>query len=443
MKTEEESKYQEAVNYLFSQLPMFSRVGAPAYKPGLETSERLDAYFNHPHTKFKSIHIGGTNGKGSTSHMLASILQSQGYKVGLYTSPHLVDFRERMRINGEMIPKKAVVDFVENWKKSNYDGSPSFFELTMIMAFDWFAKEGVDYAVIEVGMGGRLDSTNIITPILSVITNISKDHTQFLGDTLEKIASEKAGIIKKGVPVIIGERQEGIDVAFKEKANSVESPIAFASDSPSIESINEIEGEGWKCVLDDDVFILPLSGDYQIRNLETVIHAVEELRKIGVELSQKSVISGIENVVRNTGLSGRWSIINKKPLTIADTGHNIGGLQYNFNQLKRLMIDRPKGELRIVIGFVADKDIDNILSLLPYDAEYYITNANIPRALPSEKLYAKMMEMGLKGRMFKDVASAYEMAKKEASDDDIIFIGGSTFIVADFLSSVQKERCLQ
>ena len=436
MDTEEESKYQEAINFLFSQLPMFSRMGAPAYKPGLETSERLDAYFNHPHTKFKSIHIGGTNGKGSTSHMLASILQSQGYKVGLYTSPHLVDFRERMRINGVMIPKKAVVDFVENWKKSGYDGSPSFFELTMIMAFDWFAKEKVDYAVIEVGMGGRLDSTNIITPILSVITNISKDHTQFLGETLEKIAAEKAGIIKREIPVVIGERQIGIDDVFKEKASSVDSPIVFASDCPHIESMHEIDGEGWKCLVENYDFLLPLSGDYQRRNVETVLHIVDELRKIGVDLSQKSVVSGIENVVKNTGLLGRWSIINKKPLTIADTGHNIGGLKYNFNQLKRLMSDRQDGKLRIVIGFVADKDIDNILRLLPAEAEYYITNANIPRALPSEKLYVKMMDMGLNGRRFDDVASAYETAKNEASDEDIIFIGGSTFIVADFLSAI-------
>lgn len=442
MNTEEELNYQSAIEYLYSQLPMFSRVGAAAYKPGLQTSENLDAYFNHPHKKFKSIHIGGTNGKGSTSHLIASILQEQGYKVGLYTSPHLVDFRERMKINGVMIPKKDVIEFVEKWTESGYNGSPSFFELTMIMAFDWFAKKKIDYAVIEVGMGGRLDSTNIITPILSVITNISKDHTQFLGETLEKIASEKAGIIKTGVPIIIGEKQKDIDKVFLEKADELGSPILFASDSPLIESIEETDIEGWACKFDGKHFLLPLAGDYQKKNIETVLHAVVELRNLGIEINEKAVISGIENVVKNTGLMGRWSVISQKPLTIADTGHNIGGLQYNVSQLKRLLEKRPNGKMRIILGFVADKDIDNILVLMPQKAEYYVTNAKIPRALPAKQLYEKMLTLGLHGGYFDSVSSAFETAYKEASDDDIIFIGGSTFIVADFLSSLQKKRNL-
>ena len=421
-----EKKYQESLEFLFSQLPMFSRTGAPAYKPGLDTSINLAESFGRPHEKFKSIHVGGTNGKGSTSHLIASVLQTQGYKVGLYTSPHLVDFRERMRINGRMIPKDKVVNFVEEWKNSDYEGRPSFFELTMMMAFKWFADEKVDYAVIEVGMGGRLDSTNIITPLLSVITNISYDHNQFLGDSLQQIASEKAGIIKPGIPVVVGETQPESELVFRKKAYEENAPVVFADKTE------------WAVRKKD--FSIPLKGDYQEKNLVTVLCALDQLQKIGIEISKDAVEEGLKKVCSQTGLAGRWMILNESPLTIADTGHNIAGISYNFNQLAGLMKSRPSGKLRVVIGFVADKAIDKILGLLPKDAVYYITKAQIPRAMDEESLKAQFDEKGLEGTTFKDVSSAFEAAKSEASREDIIFIGGSTFIVADLLLSLSARE---
>lgn len=431
--------YKEALEYLYSRLPMFSRTGSAAYKPGLETSYNLANFFGNPQEKFKSIHIGGTNGKGSTSHMIASVLQSQGYKTGLYTSPHLVDFRERMRINGKMIPKEKVVEFTEKWKESGLEGSPSFFELTMMMAFNWFAEEKVNYAVIEVGMGGRLDSTNIINPIISVITNISHDHNQFLGETLGKIASEKAGIIKKGVPVVIGETQYETENIFRKKAKEVGSQIIFADQTNENISISQTEN-GWHCIHGDLEFILPLGGDYQKKNLYTVLSALGKLRETGITISDRSIKDGLENVSRQTGLTGRWTILSTSPLTIADTGHNIGGLQYNFRQLYNLTENRDHGKLRVVIGFVADKAIDDILNLLPRDAVYYLTNADIPRALPADKLWEKFIAQGIKGKIFRKVSDAYKEAKKEASEKDIIFIGGSTFVVADLLSFLSENH---
>lgn len=428
------STYKESLDYLFSRLPMFSRTGAAAYKPGLDTSIELAAFFGNPHEKFKSIHIGGTNGKGSTSHLIASILQSQGYKVGLYTSPHLVDFRERIRINGEKIPEAKVVDFVEKWKESNYNGHPSFFELTMIMAFNWFAEEKVDYAVIEVGMGGRLDSTNIITPLLSVITNISHDHNQFLGDTLEKIAEEKAGIIKNGIPIVVGETQPETEEIFKRRALQSASLIVFADKENHIKKLSS-DQEGWKCETKEGEFILPLGGDYQKKNIKTVLSAINQLKKLGITVSEKSVCEGIEKVCEQTGLAGRWMVLGDNPLVIADTGHNIAGMKYNVDQLARLMKE-GKETLRIVIGFVADKAIDKILSILPREARYYITNAQIPRALPSNQLIEKFLAEGFEATEYPNVKEAFEAAKKEASQKDVIFIGGSTFIVADLLSEV-------
>ncbi|MCH5233064.1 MAG: bifunctional folylpolyglutamate synthase/dihydrofolate synthase [Muribaculaceae bacterium] len=425
--------YKEATEYLFRQLPMFSRIGAPAYKPGLETSHALDEFFNHPHKKFKSIHVGGTNGKGSTSHIIASVLQAQGYKVGLYTSPHLVDFRERMRINGKMIPQEDVIEFVTKWKESGYEGQPSFFELTMMMAFSWFAQKSVDYAVIEVGMGGRLDSTNIITPLLSVITNISHDHNQFLGDTLSSIATEKAGIIKRGVPVVIGEHQEETDPVFIEKASLTGAPICFAEDTvtpiikPTIEN-------GWEVISDSLEFNFPLGGDYQKKNIITALSAIRKLQQHGIDISDEAIKTGFEQIVSLTGLMGRWTIIGTNPLTIADTGHNTAGLGYNIKQLDGMMSMRPTAMLRIVIGFVADKAIDKILPMLPRTAIYYVTNASIPRAMKADELYRKFIDAGFSASPFPDVNSAYDMAKKESSANDIIFVGGSTFIVADLLT---------
>lgn len=414
--------YKESLDFLFAQLPMFSRVGAAAYKPGLERSYALAEYFGNPQRRLRAVHVAGTNGKGSVSHLIASVLQSQGYKTGLYTSPHLVDFRERMRINGEMIPESKVIDFVERWQKGGYTGDkPSFFELTMMMAFDWFAAENVDYAVIEVGMGGRLDSTNILEPLLSVVTNISWDHTQFLGDTLPKIAAEKAGIIKSGIPAVVGEAEGEVAEVFRRRAREVGTTLrqAFAE-------VDEAANEALQC---------PLAGSYQKKNVNTARVAVDELRRAGVEISDEAVAAGFRNVIANTHLRGRWTIVEKSPLTICDTGHNEAGLRYNMGQLASLMAERPGGRLRMVIGFVADKDVDHILPMFPKDAIYYVSNAQIPRAMKAEALLEKCEALGLYARALPTVAEAYAAARAEAGAGDIIYIGGSTFVVADFLAA--------
>ena len=431
-------RYNDALAWLYSQLPLFSRVGGVAYKPGLDNTLTLDRQFGHPHRSFKSIHIAGTNGKGSTSHMLASILNSMGYKTALYTSPHLVDFRERIRIDGKMIPHDRVVDFVERWKNSGSDLQPSFFELTMMMAFDWFASEKVDYAIIEVGMGGRLDSTNVISPIACVITNISKDHTQFLGDTLPAIAREKAGIIKPGVPVVVGEAEGDVRRVFEEKAREVGAPIVFAEDSPLLVSVRH-DGPGkMVCVTKADYsFVTPLAGEYQKKNINTVLHAIDMLREAGVPVSDEAVIIGMSEVDRLTGLSGRWSVVNEFPTVIADTGHNEAGLRYNFGRLREMMSERPDAKLHIVFGMVADKDIDHILDLLPREADYYFTQAPIPRALPADQMAAKAAAHGFKFPHYPTVAEAYAAALHSASPTDIVYVGGSTFVVADFLASRQ------
>lgn len=432
--------YQESLDFLFSQLPMFSRVGAAAYKPGLDTSIQLDEYFGNPHLSFKSIHVAGTNGKGSTSHNLASVLQQQGYKTGLYTSPHLADFRERIRINGQMIPEKNVIDFVERWKNCDYSGKPSFFELTMMMAFDWFAKERVDYAVIEVGMGGRLDSTNIITPIACVITNIDFDHTQFLGDTLPKIAAEKAGIIKSGIPVVIGHAEGEIRKVFEMKAGDVGAEIIFAEDTPELRDIEKEKDFTLRAMTAFGEVVSPLSGSYQIENLNTLLHTIEVLKERGVEIDDDSVRKGIENVVINTGLAGRWMKVRQNPLTICDTGHNRAGLSYTMPQLQALLEERrttePDARLWIVIGFVNDKDVAHIVDLLPKEAFYFVTRASVPRAMPVEELLPLLEKEGLRCLSVDNVADAYRTSLKEANPrSDIIFVGGSTFIVADFLVS--------
>lgn len=426
--------YEETLNWLFRQLPMFSRTGAAAYKPGLDTSLALDAAFGHPHRRFKSIHVAGTNGKGSTSHSLAAVLQAQGYKVGLYTSPHLVDFRERIRVNGEMMPREKVQDFVARYQAMNYEGRPSFFELTMMMAFDYFAACGVDYAVIEVGMGGRLDSTNIITPLGCVITNISRDHMQFLGDTLPKIAAEKAGIIKSGIPVVIGESgAEDVREVFARKAAEVGAPISYAQEDatlPPITNLDDVSVPGFPHIA------FPLKGDYQKANLRTILAALRMLRSVGIEISDAAIKEGLEHADTLTGLAGRWMKLNAAPLTIADTGHNEDGLTYNMRQLRTLMAERPGAKLRIVLGFVADKDVEHILSLFPREAEYYITQAPIPRALNADILGEKCRANGLKGQVYPTVAQAYAAAKSEVAPQDIIYVGGSTFIVADLLANL-------
>ncbi len=414
--------YKESIEWLFRQLPMFSRVGAAAYKPGLERSEALSRQFGDPHRRWKSIHVAGTNGKGSVSSLIAATLQSQGYKTGLYTSPHLVDFRERMRINGEKIPESRVVDFVERWRAIDYQGDkPSFFELTMMMAFEWFAAEEVDYAVIEVGMGGRLDSTNIITPILSVITNISKDHTQFLGDTLAAIAGEKAGIIKPGIPAVIGEATEETEPVFRAKAAE-----AGATLREAYREIDKGANEALRC---------ELHGAYQEKNVNTARVAIDSLRRIGVEISRDAEERGFREVCELTGFQGRWTVLKESPLTICDTGHNEAGLRYNLRQLQEIHSKREGGVLRFVIGFVADKDVDHILPMFPADAEYYVTQAAIPRAMSCEELLRRCQERGLCSHLYQSVKEAMAAAEAEATPQDIIYIGGSTFIVADALGN--------
>lgn len=421
-------EYKEAIDWLFAQLPMFSRVGAAAYKPGLERSEALASYFGHPEKKLNAIHIAGTNGKGSVSNLIAAVLQAQGYKTALYTSPHLVDFRERMRINGRMIPEKKVVDFVERWQRGNYDGDrPSFFELTMMMAFDWFASEQVDYAVIEVGMGGRLDSTNILTPLLSVITNISFDHTQFLGDTLAKIAAEKAGIIKPGIPAVIGEAVKETEDVFRARAAEVGTHLREA-----YREIDEQANAALNCSLE---------GDYQKKNINTARIAVEELRKQSITISPEAEKKGFSDVEKLTGFRGRWTKISSEPVIICDTGHNEAGLRYNLEQLRHLMEQRNgEATLRFVVGFVSDKDVAHILPMFPKDAVYYTTQAAIPRAMPWAELTERCLLSGLDATGFPGVETAVKAACEDAGENDIIYIGGSTFIVADFLASSESKK---
>ena len=417
--------YSQAVQYLFDSAPMFQNIGAAAYKEGLDGTLALDEYFGHPHRNYRTIHIGGTNGKGSVCHTLAAILQAQGYRVGLYTSPHLIDFRERIKVNGKMISKKRVVEFVEDIKMfplKGVRGSFSFFELATALAFQYFAEQKVDFAVIEVGLGGRLDCTNIIQPVLSVITNISFDHLQFLGNTLPKIAAEKAGIIKHGIPVCIGENvNPKVKAVFRKKAKEVGAPITFAEDS--------------KIIQDSKIKIQKpaLQGFCQEKNTRTILTSVRLLREQGIEISDKAVFKGFRDVTTMTGLMGRWQTISKSPLTICDTGHNVGGMQYIAKQLQ----ETPHKKLHIVIGMVGDKDVNTVLSMLPKDAIYYFTQASVQRAMPADELTKRALSIfDFQFSTFNDVESAYLAAKKNADADDLIFIGGSTFVVADMLKSI-------
>lgn len=403
--------YEETIDYLFNVTPVFEHQGASAYKEGLDNTLLLDEHFGHPHRKYKTIHVAGTNGKGSCSHTIASVLQEAGYKVGLYTSPHLVDFRERIKINGQCISKEEVVDFVSDFIKWNEGFFPSFFELTTALAFKYFAEQEVDIAVIEVGLGGRLDCTNIISPILSVITNISFDHTGFLGDTLAKIAAEKAGIIKPGVPVVIGEYTNETRPVFEAKAKEVGAPIYFAQDM-------EILGK------DID---FELKGDYQERNKQTILAA---LKVFPSPLAPSTIKQGFANVTRNTGLMGRWQTLQEQPEVVCDTGHNVGGWQYLSKQIQA----QPCKQLRIVFGMVDDKDISTVMELLPKDAVYYWTQADNHRAIPAEKVAVIGKEHGLNGTVYNKVPDAYQAALRESSEKDFVFVGGSSYIVADLLS---------
>ena len=425
--------YTETVEYLFNSTPMFQNVGSAGYKEGLDNTITLDNHFDNPHNKFKTIHIGGTNGKGSCSHTIAAILQSAGYKVGLFTSPHLVDFRERIRINGVMIPEQYVVDFVENEKDFFEPLHPSFFELTTALAFKYFAENNVDIAVIEVGLGGRLDCTNIISPILSVITNIGFDHIQFLGNTLEKIASEKAGIIKNNTPVVIGETTPETRTVFIQKATSTNSAIYLAEENNIIRSHQHSHNGGIDYVTKTYGTIHgELSGLCQIKNTATILTASNVLAKIGLAIQPENIIEGFKHVCELTGLRGRWEKIDETPITICDTGHNINGLEYIVKQLQQQKYEK----LHIVFGMVNDKDIEGVLSIIPKDATYYFCQASVKRAMPSQQLKTLAEAHELKGNTFANVLDAYNSARQNASQNDFIYIGGSSFIVADLIASL-------
>ncbi len=406
--------YQETIDYLFHVTPVFEKVGAGAYKEGLSNTWAMDEHFGHPHRQFKTIHVAGTNGKGSCSHTIAAILQSAGYKVGLYTSPHLVDFRERIRVNGLMVSEEYVIEFVENERAFFEPLHPSFFELTTAMAFKYFAEQHVDIAVIEVGLGGRLDCTNIITPVLSIITNISFDHTQFLGNTLAEIAAEKAGIIKQGVPVVVGETTPETLPVFEAKAQEVHAPLHLA--------------EQYEPDCDYD---FELKGSYQDKNKRTILcamHCLQEL--LEMDDVHGAIAQGMAHVCELTGLVGRWQTLRQQPLVVCDTGHNVGGWTYLSEQIKA----QKCRQLRIVFGMVDDKDINTVMEMLPKDAVYYFTQASTHRAIPVGKVMEYATSHGLRGNGFNNVKDAYHQALQDASTEDFIFVGGSSYVVADLLA---------
>lgn len=430
--------YRQTLDYLYSQLPMFQRVGAAAYKANLHNTYALLDILDNPHKHFKSVHIAGTNGKGSVSHMIASILQEAGYKTALHTSPHLKDFRERIRINGEMIPEEEVVSFVERYARDFEKIKPSFFEMTVGMAFRYFQEQEVDIAVLEVGMGGRLDSTNVIRPELSIITNISYDHTDFLGDTLEKIAAEKAGIIKENIPVVIGEMQEETAEVFLQKADEMKTSLSFADQNLSIHRVEKfIEQDQPKYLLDISKggmpylkeIEMPLTGFYQLKNLITTLQSVEMLAQRGYNISPEAIYEGIKKVKENTGFVGRWLILGKNPTIICDTAHNVEGMRHVLSQLGSLQFEK----MHFVLGMVNDKEIDKILQMLPKQALYYFCKADIPRGLESSLLKRKAEEFGLNGQAWSSVQEAFDASKQSASANDLVFVGGSTFVVAEVI----------
>ena len=418
--------YEETLDYLYNSAPLFQHIGKDAYKAGLENTYLLDKYFNHPHRQFRTIHIAGTNGKGSCSHTLAAILQSAGYKTGLYTSPHLIDFRERIRVNGIPVSKEYVIDFVEKHRAFFEPLHPSFFELTTAMAFHYFAQSQVDVAIIEVGLGGRIDCTNIIRPDLCVITNISFDHIQFLGNTLAKIATEKAGIIKEKTPVVIGETTPETKPIFTTRAKEVN----FAEEEQLLHS-SSINEKGKRIYQTTDYLNLEgeLEGLCQLKNTNTLLSAIRLLKQAGYQLTESNIRKGFSQVCELTGLMGRWQKLESEPTLICDTGHNVGGISYIIEQLEHQKYER----LHIVIGMVNDKDISGVLSMLPKNATYYFTKASVKRALSEKELQSLAMQSGLHGDTYPDVETAVTAAKEKANKNDFIFVGGSSFIVADLL----------
>jgi dihydrofolate synthase/folylpolyglutamate synthase len=429
--------YKKTLDYLLDRLPMFHRIGQAAYKNSLDNTLKLDEVFGHPHRQYKTIHVAGTNGKGSVSHMLAAVFQTAGYKTGLYTSPHLKDFRERIKINGQMISEDEVVKWVGNYpiKNNLWNIEPSFFELTAAMAFDYFAKQKVDIAIIEVGLGGRLDSTNIITPEVSIITNISLDHVDLLGDTPEKIAAEKAGIIKNDIPVVIGLTQNKTKQVFFDTARTKQTSIFFADQEYTTSySMLGLDGKQMMNIEKNGIIEFPeikldLLGIYQAQNVPVVLKALEIMIEKGWKITRKHIYDGLKDAAKITGLMGRWQIIGNNPLTICDTGHNEDGIKMVVSQIKNTAYKT----LHFVFGVVADKNPDAVLRLLPTDAVYYFTRADIPRAMNEKELAKKAAEFGLKGKSYLSVLEAYNDAKLNAGKNDLIFIGGSTFVVAEIL----------
>lgn len=423
--------YEKVIKYLYNSVPIFQNVGAVAYKEGLYNTKKLDEHFNHPHKKYRTVHVAGTNGKGSCSHTIAAILQDAGYKVGLYTSPHLKDFRERIRVNGECISKDYVVDFVEKERGFFEPLHPSFFELTTALAFKYFADANIDIAVVEVGLGGRLDCTNIITPIVSVITNISFDHTQFLGKTLDKIAGEKAGIIKEGIPVVVGEILPETRPVFVKNAEQCHSKIIIAEESREvIDSKQEDDGSITYTTRHFGVLNSEMGGIYQIKNTNTVLCAIREIKLTGLNISDENVRRGVGNVIEKTHLLGRWQTMGKNPTVICDTGHNMGGWQYLSKQLAA----QKCKQMRVVFGMVDDKDIEGVMSILPKSAIYYFAKAKTKRAINENILIEESKKFGLHGTCYNNVKTAFNSAMADADKDDFIFVGGSSYIVADFMT---------
>lgn len=424
--------YQETLDYLYTRTPMFQSIGAGAYKPGLDTVRRLSSMFGDPHKRLRTIHVGGTNGKGSTAHTIAAVMQSAGYRTGLFTSPHLVDFRERMRIDGRMISPDEVTGFVEDFiSKGDEELYPSFFELTTIMAFDFFARHDVDVAVIEVGLGGRLDSTNIITPEISIITNISRDHTALLGNSEREIAGEKAGIIKDGIPVVIGESDGEVREVFAAAAEARGAQISYADDPVMYVRAEQVkDGIIYHATPWGDIRG-QLCGDCQTKNASTILCALERMSHLGFDISAEAVKRGFGDVCGLTGLAGRWMKVGDNPTVICDTGHNVGGWKYLSERLASY------GErLHMVIGFVNDKDISGILAMMPRQAHYYFVKPSVPRGLASETLAALAAEAGIDGKRYESVADGYKVALSHAEEGDTIFVGGSTFVVADLISKL-------
>jgi len=430
--------YQETLDFLYNSLPMYQRVGKAAYKSNLDNTQRLDRWLGHPHRSYPSIHVAGTNGKGSVSHMISSVLQASGYRTGLYTSPHLLDFRERIRISGRPIPEDRVTSFVTGNQEIIREISPSFFEMTVAMAFDYFAREKVDVAVIETGLGGRLDSTNIITPVLSIITNISLDHTEFLGNDLHSIAREKGGIIKEGVPLVIGRDREPAGGVLLAMARERHAPVVFANRvyHARFRTLNRDGSMQLRFTREGDSgpgsIRCDLSAAYQVENIFTALAALDQLQNLNWKISPENILEGFATVVPSTGIRGRWETIGHNPRSICDTAHNVEGIAAVVRQIREI----PWKRLHMVWGMVNDKDLDMIFPLLPEEASYYFAKASVPRALDADLLAARAREYGLNGRTFPGVPEAYRAAQEEAGIDDLIFTGGSTFVVADLHNEI-------